>query len=73
MSQAIKEFERQFPDDTYKAEKKWNERDETEQTWPLFKEYWKEVIHDWETRGKWTREAKQAYIEQVDTLYTLQH
>ena len=64
MNRALREFDRQFPDDAYKSEKKWNEKDETERTWSAFKEYWKNEIHQWAAKIKGpSKRANQAVVD----------
>ena len=48
MNKALKQFELRYGRDSYKAEKKWNERSEEERTWADFKSYWKEQIQQWD-------------------------
>ena len=68
MAQAVSEFEAHYGTDASKAEAKWDEKDEAEQTWEKFKEYWKDYIHQWETYGEVKKKAKK-YANQtvIDT------
>ena len=64
MNRALREFDRQFPDDAYKSEKTWNEKDETERTWSAFKDYWKNEIHQWASKIKApSKRANQAIVD----------
>ena len=58
MNQALDQFEAQYSD-AYKAEKKWNQKEEKDQTWEKFKTYWKEEIHQWDTHSR-KKDAHQA-------------
>ena len=63
MNKALKQFEVNYEKDSYKAEKKWNERDDADKTWTDFKTYWKEQIYQWnmyEARGSAKKAAHQA-------------
>jgi hypothetical protein len=65
MNKALRQFETHYEKDSYKAEKKWNEKADNEKTWERFKTYWKEEIHQWETiTGRATKQANQA--EEID-------
>ena len=66
MNKALKQFEKHFEKDAYKAEKRWNEKTGIKD-WTAFKTYWKDEIHQWETVSKSSRRANQAVIEHVDT------
>ena len=69
MNKALKQFEKHFKKDAYKAERKWNAKTTAEKDWRGFKEYWKQEIHQWETAGtKSSRHANQAVMEHVDSL-----
>ena len=61
MNKALRDFERHYEKDSYKAERKWNEKGEDERTWEAFKTYWKNEIHQWDTvSGRSTQQAHQA-------------
>ena len=68
MNKALKQFDKHYGKDAYKAEKKWNERTDKEKSWLAFKEYWKGEIHQWELVGKVTKQANEAVLNHVDTL-----
>ena len=61
MNKALKQFDEQYGYVAAKAEKKWNNQLESEQTWENFKVYWKDEIHQWEMTGrKGKKQAHQA-------------
>jgi hypothetical protein len=60
INRALKQFELQYGYDATKAEKKWYNKPEEEQTWTKFKEYWKHEIHQWEAAGKTKKQAHNA-------------
>ena len=64
MNKALKQFEAQYEKDSYKAEKKWNERDSSKRTWPAFRTYWKEEIHQLATYA--ARSKKKSANNAVD-------
>ena len=58
---ALQQFEIHFEKDAYKAEKKWNEKQEKEQGWEAFKLYWKTEIHQLEAATGGTGRKKEAH------------
>ena len=63
MNKALKQFETQYGKDSYKAEKRWNRREEHEKQWTHFKTFWKEEVHEWNAfaaRGGARRQANHA-------------
>ena len=68
MNKALSQFEKILGKSSYKAEKKWNEKDPTNRTWAKFKIFWKAEMHQWETVTKVKREANQAVTDEVSTL-----
>ena len=65
MNKALKQFEKHYEKEAYKAEKKWNEANDPTD-WAAFKTFWKSEIHQWETIGKSIRRANQAVMDKVD-------
>ena len=77
MNKALKQFELHYKKDAYKAEKRWNKKETTDQTWEHFKVYWKEEVHQWSmfaARGGKKKHANQAVNVQslVDNVTALQ-
>ena len=75
MNKALKQFELQYEKDSYKAEKKWNERPSKEKTWKDFKNYWKNEIHQWSAFNGRTKRTQahnavdmESLIEDVSAL-----
>ena len=61
MNRALKEFEKQYGKDSYKAENKWYEKPKADRNWDAFKVYWKDQVHRWETVSKRTS-GNQAHL-----------
>jgi len=67
MNKALKQFETHYEKDAYKAEKKWNEKLDSERSWTTFKAYWKDEIHQWETMaGGASKGAKKIANQAID-------